>query len=658
MLTPANTYTGTTTGGTGTITLSGVNTYTGGTTLSGGVQNWSGAYTVGDDNAVFDAASSYGSPFMGVSAARTPFMPIAKGPVFYIVTEGAGMGDSVRTIPCTGSETVMSAVGAIGGISQVSSTKLWIARPVPHQADKSTILPVDWEAISKRGINATNYTLMPGDRLVFGEDPQMTQSNLLSKKTSPVERIDGIVSLTASTLRGVQNTPGADKLIKNLLENNLITDDDQLKKTILDAIREKENKKVGAKAGKKPTASNEAGNPLPADGTVTLVLQAEPQKSNSAAANTAASNGFLYLGYRSVPEDKRAEAAPHELAMQPLPAYRIEPPDVIGIDTPKVVPPQPYRAAVFDVLQIKADASPDAPIDNYYMVEADGTVDLGRAYGSVKVVGMTISEMREALNKSLKKLLVKPDVHVQMARLAGLQPVKGKYLVGPDGTINLRHYGRVPVSGMTVAEAKAAIEKQLGKFLQSPLVSVNVVAYNSKVYYMITQGAGLGDSVRRLPVTGNETVLDAISQINGLSQVSDSKRIWIVRPSPSDGQKATILPVDWHAITRRGETATNYQIFPRDRVYIGEDAKLTGTNVISKNTAPIERAMGIISLTTSTLQGMSGTPGGAAAVKELVKRGVFDSDPQTKRIVEETIRLGEESEKPVGKPRSDGKPAQ
>ena len=43
-------------------------------------------------------------------------------------------------------------------------------------------------------------------------------------------------------------------------------------------------------------------------------------------------------------------------------------------------------------------------------------------------------------------------------------------------------------------------------------------AYNSKVYYVITEGAGAGDLVARLPITGNETVLDAISQINGLSR--------------------------------------------------------------------------------------------------------------------------------------------
>ncbi len=649
----------------GVLTLTGTNTYTGGTIVNGstllgswGVDtaaaplslNGSGTVTLSADSVTFTDANSSAS---GTSVAPSPgaaIAPIPKGPVFYIVTEGAGLGDSVRTVPCTGSETVMSAVGAIGGISQVSGTKIWIARPMPHHADKSTILNVDWEAISKRGINATNYTLMHGDRLVFGEDPQTTQSNLLSEKTSPIERVNGVVGLTASTLRGVQDTPGAKKLIKELIEKNLITDDDQLKNVILDAIREQKIKDGGAKAAEKPTSSSEAGKPLAIDGTVTLVLQAEPQKSNSAV-----SNGFLYLGYRSVPDEKKAKTPPHEHAMQPLPAYRIEPPDVISVEMLKLIPKPPYRAAIFDVLKITANAPPDKPIDNNFVIEADGSVDLGPLYGKVRVTDMTISEMNAALDKHLKQYLTDPRAYVQLARISGAQPVTGQYLVGPDGTINLRKYGLIPISGKTVAEAKAGIEERLKKFLDSPEVSVDVLAYNSKVYFMITQGAGLGDSVRRLPSTGNDTVLDAISQINGLSQVSDSKRIWIVRPSPSDAQKATVLQVDWHAITRRGETATNYQIFPRDRVYIGEDAQLTGTNLIAKKTAPIERAMGIISLTTSTLQSLSGTPGGAAAVNGLVKRGVFDNDPEVKQIVEETIRLGEEASKSAAKPPADGK---
>ena len=49
---------------------------------------------------------------------------------------------------------------------------------------------------------------------------------------------------------------------------------------------------------------------------------------------------------------------------------------------------------------------------------------------------------------------------------------------------------------------------------------------------IITTFAGNGEQVVRLPITGNETVLDGISQIGGLSAVS-SKKVWIARPAPA-----------------------------------------------------------------------------------------------------------------------------
>ena len=252
-------------------------------------------------------------------------------------------------------------------------------------------------------------------------------------------------------------------------------------------------------------------------------------------------------------------------------------------------------------MQIRANALPDQPIDNAYLVEAEGTVNLGPVYGTVRVAGMTIDEIREALNKWLRQWLRNPAASVQLARVSGAQPVTGQYLVGPDGTINLRQYGVVHIAGKTVTEARVAIQNHLKQWLDSPEASVNVVAYNSKVFYVITQGAGLGDNVRRLPITGNETVLDAISQVNGLSQVS-SKKIWIARPAPHDFGCQQILPIEWDAITQGAQTATNYQLMPGDRLFIAEDELVTFTNLVTKVTAPFERVAGITGLTANTIR--------------------------------------------------------
>jgi beta-lactamase regulating signal transducer with metallopeptidase domain/protein involved in polysaccharide export with SLBB domain len=185
-----------------------------------------------------------------------------------------------------------------------------------------------------------------------------------------------------------------------------------------------------------------------------------------------------------------------------LPVYRIEPPDIIEIKMPRVVPLPSYRAAV--------------------------------------------------------------------------KSVSGHYMVGPDGKINLRQYGVVSISGKTVAEARIVVRNHLKQYLDSPALSVKVVACNSKAcYVIINRGTGQGESVFRLPATGEERVSDVIRQVKGLSQHS-SKKIWIHRSEPLRPGDPQILSVKWDALTQGVQPATNYQILPGDRVFFEKDLSQRG----------------------------------------------------------------------------------
>ncbi len=294
---------------------------------------------------------------------------------------------------------------------------------------------------------------------------------------------------------------------------------------------------------------------------------------------------------------------PREKNMVSLPAYRVEPPDLLRIEVLKLVPKPPYRAGIYDVLQIQVIGTLlDQPIDGYYLVEAEGVVNLGAAYGKVRVAGMTIDQVTQVISEHLSQILRTPEVSVQLARATGMQPIAGIYLVAPDGTVNLRQYGTVHVAGRTVAEIHELLARHLTQFLDSPDVAVDVASYNSKVYYLITEGAGLGDAVRRLPITGNDTVLDAVSQVGGLSQVS-SKKIWVARPAPGGVGCEQILPVDWNAVVQGGSTATNFQLMPGDRLFIAEDSVIALSNWIGNVTGPLQRLAGVTSLTLSTVRG-------------------------------------------------------
>ncbi len=310
---------------------------------------------------------------------------------------------------------------------------------------------------------------------------------------------------------------------------------------------------------------------------------------------------------------------PRELEMMSLPVYRIEPPDVLQLEMLKMVPKPPYRVQAHDMLQIRAvGINPDQPIGPFdgmgrptanrgiYLVEGDGTVSLGPAYGSIRVVGMTVDEAQESIKQLLEQMFRNPQVMVQLAQMSGLQPIAGEYLVGPDGTVNLKHYGTVHVAGKTADEATEAMEMHLSQYFDSPEIAISVLAYNSKFYYIITEGAGLGDNVVKVPVTGNETVLDAVSNIGGLSQLS-SKRIWIARPAPDGFGCEQILPVEWESIVRGGATSTNYQVMPDDRIFIAEDPLLAVANFFAKLTGPMERAAGTSSMAVNVIRGWQTT---------------------------------------------------
>jgi len=308
---------------------------------------------------------------------------------------------------------------------------------------------------------------------------------------------------------------------------------------------------------------------------------------------------------------------PRELSKVTLPSYVIEPPDILVIDVIRTVPLPPYRIEPFDVLQIQVSGLPEEapPISGPVSVEGDGNLSLTREYGSVRVADMTIPEAQDAIEKYLRerKKITAPKVNLFLLQSRALQLVRGEHLVRPDGIISLGLYGSVYVTGMTVPEAKAAIEEHLSRFIYKPEISLDILAYNSKVFYVITDGGGFGQQVVRLPITGNETVLDALSKVNGLPYQASKHRIWVARPAPAhdcgDG-KDQILPVEWNKIVECGQTATNYQILPGDRIYVSADALITLDNWLSKITAPMERVFGVTLLGDAVVRQLSGKNNG------------------------------------------------
>ncbi len=194
---------------------------------------------------------------------------------------------------------------------------------------------------------------------------------------------------------------------------------------------------------------------------------------------------------------------------------------------------------------------------------------------------------REFSKTLLPEYVVEPPDMIVVEVLETLpgRPITGERLVRPDGRMSLGFYGDIYVAGLTTAEIKAKIVVELRKFLSasalgleivkegqtmavSPYrttkVFVDVVAYNSKLYYV------QGDVVtpQRLPITGNETVLDAFSYAEGPKDRAAQLEIRLARPGIPGKSRDLILPVDLRAITDRADSTTNYQMMPGDRLIV------------------------------------------------------------------------------------------
>ncbi len=230
--------------------------------------------------------------------------------------------------------------------------------------------------------------------------------------------------------------------------------------------------------------------------------------------------------------------------------------------------------------------------------------------------GVPIPKLDQKTGKPLLDAAGNPVfVEEDVASKLPIQAISGSFAVRPEGSVNLGIWGNVQVSGLSLDQAAEAIRQHLVKqeFLakagtkaESLFVIVDVLAYNSKRYYVITDGGGFGEQVFPFPITGSETVLDALANINGLPDVASKRNIWIARRTPHPGQPWQILPVDWVGTTQHGHTFTNYQVMPGDRIYVKAQRLVTIERTLARVFAPVERVFGVTLLGTNTVNQLIG----------------------------------------------------
>jgi protein involved in polysaccharide export with SLBB domain len=139
--------------------------------------------------------------------------------------------------------------------------------------------------------------------------------------------------------------------------------------------------------------------------------------------------------------------------------------------------------------------------------------------------------------------------------------------VMPDGSIDLGRYGRLVVASMTLEQAEDAIQRMVSeKSNVSSDVNVRLIQPIDR-YYVV----GEVNSPGAYPLTGYETVLDAILEAGGLTARASACDLLLARPTSPCSCRVT-LPVCYRAITQLGDTTTNYHLQPGDRIFVARQS--------------------------------------------------------------------------------------
>ncbi|MEZ6137611.1 MAG: polysaccharide biosynthesis/export family protein [Pirellulaceae bacterium] len=183
------------------------------------------------------------------------------------------------------------------------------------------------------------------------------------------------------------------------------------------------------------------------------------------------------------------------------------------------------------------------------------------------------SPLPSGLEHELAKQVL-PEYFVEPGDRLLLEPVEldsefqatGDQEVMVDGSVDLAHFGRIRVAGLTVEQIEAAVVDHIESVSGNRInINVQLLETNGAQVYVL----GAVGSPGAYDIDGNETVLDSILMAGGLTSKASPCDIILVRPTdPCDCR--VVQRVCYRQITQLGDVTTNYQIQPGDRVVVGE----------------------------------------------------------------------------------------
>ena len=181
-----------------------------------------------------------------------------------------------------------------------------------------------------------------------------------------------------------------------------------------------------------------------------------------------------------------------------------------------------------------------------------------------------------------------PEVHLQRQQIR------------PDGKIAFEALGEIEAAGKTTKELASLLHEKI-VFLytltgENP-IDVRVVAYKSKVYYVLGQVYFQGPQ----EYTGRDSVLTALAKTRPTT-LAWLGRIQVIRPSADKKVKPKIFELDYDQMIAHGDASKNVLLQEGDIVYVPPTVLAAIALKVEEFVSPIGRAF-------STVNIVQGSPG-------------------------------------------------
>ena len=166
----------------------------------------------------------------------------------------------------------------------------------------------------------------------------------------------------------------------------------------------------------------------------------------------------------------------------------------------------------------------------------------------------------------------------------GQQEFTGDFIIGFDGRIQYNYLGDIPVAGMTKYEVQQVLEKLLQQYVRVPVVTVSILAYNSKVVYVIGEVYRPGKYIMR----GDTIKLREAILAAGLpTRHAALSRTHVIKPDLNDPR---VRKVNLKKILYKGELQEDVNLSPGEIVVVPSTVLSTVNQFLNQLLNPITSA--------------------------------------------------------------------